>query len=29
VWVEGCPLRVNEQASSRALLRAVQQDMFR
>lgn len=29
VWVEGCPLRVSEQASSRALLRAVQQDMFR
>ena len=29
VWAEGCPLRVNEQASSRALLRAVQQDMFR
>ena len=29
VWVEGCPLRVSEQASSRELLRAVQQDMFR
>jgi len=29
VWAEGCPLRVNEEASSRALLRAVQQDMFR
>ena len=29
VWTEGCLLQVNEQASSRALLRAVQQDMFR
>ncbi len=29
VWAEGCPLRVSKQASSRALLRAVQQDMFR
>ena len=29
VWAEGCPLRVSEQASSMALLRAVQQDMFR
>ena len=29
VWAEGCPLRVSEQASSRALLRAVQRDMFR
>ncbi|MEK9920950.1 MAG: coenzyme F420-0:L-glutamate ligase [Luminiphilus sp.] len=29
VWVEGCPLRVSEQASSKELLRAVQQDMFR
>ena len=29
VWAEGCPLRVSEQASSRTLLRAVKQDMFR
>jgi coenzyme F420-0:L-glutamate ligase/coenzyme F420-1:gamma-L-glutamate ligase len=29
VWVEGCAPRVSEQASSKELLRAVQQDMFR
>ena len=29
VWAEGCPLRVSDVASSAALLRAVQQDMFR